>query len=304
MAVLNLSNVDFWIEIGGALQPTAPIPEMQKTRLKGRALLSGQLTVERPLAANFYGRAFLFISNAVQSAKISALSQELTAEGLVTLFELDLTRYGVGIARFTTDVTENMQPLRWGGNPYFPAAVTASGFERKSGGAAGRPTLTIANINSLVSGLIIEAGDLVGCEVRRYRTFRRFLDDGAEPSVNDHFPAEIWRIERKSAQNKIQVSFELAGVLDQEGAKIPKRQILRDYCSYRYRFWNKEKGEWDIDRFDPCPFAGQAMFTEKGEITDNPELDVCAKSISHCKLRFGENSALYSRAFPGAGKVS
>lgn len=238
-----------------------------------------------------------------QSARISALAQGLVAENIVTLFQLDLTRFGLGVGYFTTDVAENGQPLRWGGNAYFPAAVQATGFERKASGAAARPTLTIGNVTSLISSLIIEGKDLVGCEVRRYRTFRRFLDDGAEPSVNDHFPAEIYRVERLKARNKMTAEFELASILDQESTMLPKRQIVRDYCSFIYRRWDAEAGAWKFDTFDPCPYAGPAMFDRRGNAVGIPAQDVCGKRIRDCKLRFGEHGRLYTRAFPGVGRV-
>lgn len=300
------SPVEFKVELFGEYQPTAPIPPLPEMDLSvDLRVLEAPLVVEAQPSASFEFATFsLHLNNSVQSAKIHTLAQDLVTENIVTLFELDLTRHNAGIARFATDVTENGQPVRWGGQAYYPAAVTASGFERKSGGTAARPTLTLANVNSLISGLILEANDLVGCEVRRYRTFRRFLDDGVEPSTTDHFPVEIWRIERKAKQNKLTVDFELASILDQEGAKIPKRQILRDYCSYIYRLWDADKGDWDIDRFDPCPYRGTKMYDEKGNPTTDPCKDVCGKRIADCKLRFGANNRLYTRAFPGAGRVS
>lgn len=298
-------SVQFWVELFGEYQPTAPIQPLPEMEIAvDLQVLSAPLIAEIQLAADFeFSTWSLFIHNAVQSAKINALSQELVAENIVTLFELDLTRYNAGIARFVPDVTENRQAIRWGGHTYYPMPVSATGFERKSGGTASRPTLSVSNVSNLFSGLIREAKDIVGCEIRRYRTFRRFLDDGAEPSTTDCFPVEIWRIERKARQNKLTVDFELANILDQEGSKIPKRQILRDYCSYIYRLWDEEKGEWSIDAFDPCPYAGSDMFDEKGEPTLDPKKDICGKRVADCKLRFGANNRLYTRAFPGAGRV-
>jgi lambda family phage minor tail protein L len=282
---------------------TAPMPPMPEATGGLFLEFDAPLVAEASLVAAFQLVIDGMITNATQSARISALSQELAAENIVTLFQLDLSRFGGGVARFTTDVTENGQPLRWGGDPYYPTAVEATGFERKAGGTAARPSLRLGNVNKLITSLILEGKDLVGCEVRRYRTFRRFLDDGIEPSASDHFPAEIYRVERLKGRNKLTAEFELASILDQEGTKLPKRQIVRDYCSFIYRRWDAEAGDWKIDAFDPCPFAGTAMFDRKGAAVDDPARDVCGKRIRDCKLRFGEHGRLYTRAFPGVGRV-
>lgn len=305
MAAVSGPRVIFSIELSGEYQPTAPIPEMASPEFSVVAqILPTQPHADIPLFTTInFGRASLYVANATQSARISALSQELAAENIVCLFQLDLNRFNAGIARFTTDVTENGQPLRWGGEPYYPTAVEATGFERKAGGTAARPTLRLGNVNRLITSLILEGKDLVGCEVRRYRTFRRFLDDGVEPSASDHFPAEIYRVERMKARNNVFAEFELASILDQEGTKLPKRQIVRDYCSFIYRRWDVGTGEWAIDGFDPCPYSGAIMFNRGGEVVSDPAEDVCGKRIRDCKLRFGAHGRLYTRAFPGVARV-
>ena len=305
MAAISGPSARFRIELSGSFQPSAPIPPMQSPEFSVVAqILATQPRMDIALVTAFnFARASLFVANATQSARISALAQELTTENIITLFQLDLTRFNAGIARFTTDVTENGQPVRWGGESYFSTAVEATGFERKAGGTAARPTLRLGNVNRLITSLIIEGKDLVGCEVRRYRTFRRFLDDGVEPSASDHFPAEIYRVERMKSRNKVFAEFELASILDQEGTKLPKRQIVRDYCNFIYRRWAAVTGTWQIDAYDPCPYAGGGMFNRKGEPVANPVEDVCGKRIRDCNLRFGEHNRLYTRAFPGVGRV-
>lgn len=289
--------------VGAEAPLTAPMPPMPEADGGMIFTFDAPLVVEVSLSSEFELVIGGMIANAVQSARISALSQELVAENIVTLFQLDLSRFGSGVSHFTTDVTENGQPLRWGGAAYYPTAAEATGFERKAGGTAARPSLRLGNVNQLITSLILTGKDLVGCEVRRYRTFRRFLDDGVEPSTSDHFPVEIFRVERLKGRNKITAEFELASILDQEGTKLPKRQIVRDYCNFIYRRWDAKTGKWVIDAFDPCPYAGAAMFNRKGERVSDRGDDVCGKRIRDCKLRFGEHGRLYTRAFPGVGRV-
>lgn len=282
---------------------TSPMPPMPGAKGGIDFEFTAPLVAEASLCSKFEVIINGLITNSTQSARISSLSQELAAENIVSLFQLDLSRFGAGVARFTTEVTEIGLPLRWGGVPYYPTAVEATGFERKASGTTARPSLRLGNVNKLITGLIIEGKDLVGCEVRRYRTFRRFLDDGVEPSTSDHFPAEIYRVERMKSRNRLFAEFELASILDQEGTRLPKRQIVRDYCNFIYRKWGTETGTWKIDAFDPCPYSGQQMFNRMGEKVLAPSEDICGKRIRDCKLRFGEHSRLYTRAFPGVSRV-
>ena len=53
-----------------------------------------------------------------------------------------------------------------------------------------------------------------------------YLDNGATPNPDVHFVPDIYTIDRKSAQTKILIEFELAAILDQQGKVIPARQII------------------------------------------------------------------------------
>ena len=45
--------------------------------------------------------------------------------------------------------------------------------------------------------------------------------------IRKEFPQEIYIIDRKSAENRTVVSFELAAVFDMAGVRAPKRQCTR-----------------------------------------------------------------------------
>jgi len=77
---------------------------------------------------------------------------------------------------------------------------------------------------------------LTGATVKRIRTKARFLDAANFPSnVNPYGTPdptaegkqEIFLIDRKSAENRTVVSFELAAVFDMAGVRAPKRQCTR-----------------------------------------------------------------------------
>lgn len=243
------------------------------------------------------------VANGTQSARISALAQSLTVEGLIDLWTLDLSHMGMGTARFTTDVSRINQPVRWGGNEYVPWPIAAEGFERNSQGASPRPTLRVAAVLPVMTSLIIGATGLQGATVTRTRTFARFLDDGEEPSTTDHFPIESYRIERVSEYVLGQyATFELASPLDMEDAMFPKRQVIRDYCSWRYRFWDMTAGRFSYSKISPCPYAGKGAWDRMNRPVAQ-QLDVCNKTLTACKLRFGATADLPYGGFPGAAPM-
>ena len=76
--------------------------------------------------------------------------------------------------------------------------------------------------------------DLTGAVVTRIRTLAKFIDasnfaDGQNPNADPsaEFPREIYYIDRKSAENRDLVSWELAAVFDLAGVRVPKRQCTR-----------------------------------------------------------------------------
>ena len=120
-------------------------------------------------------------------ALVSTTAQSLEADQIVHLFELDLALIGGPVYRFTSSTLET-KPVSFGGEIYSPSPVEASGFEMTSQGTLPRPTIKVANVAGIFSAAINEFGDLVGCVIRRIRTFRRFLDGEADADPDAHFP--------------------------------------------------------------------------------------------------------------------
>ena len=99
---------------------------------------------------------------------------------LVDLYELDMS---TGLApdssdifRWTAGYDATMQEIVWQGNKYAALPIEATGFEFSANGALPRPTLTVANITSLLSGVMTSYEDLIGAKVTRKRTFAKYLD--------------------------------------------------------------------------------------------------------------------------------
>jgi lambda family phage minor tail protein L len=148
----------------------------------------------------------------------------------------------------------------------------------------------------LFSAAVRENDDLVGCKVIRKQTFAKYLDaenftGGVNPTAdpNQHFPDDIWFIEQKLSENKYIVEWELASVFDLQGVMLPHRQIIQDSCPWKYRGAE-------------CGYTGTSYF----DLNDQPTTqsnDFCAKHLSSCKLRFG-NQPLPFGGFPGAVRFS
>ena len=127
----------------------------------------------------------------------------------------------------------------WKGNSYLRFPIQASGFAFQRGQLP-RPKLTVSNATSLISAILLSVNeattgnDLTGATVTRIRTLAKFLDavnfaDGTNATAdpNAEFPQEIYSIDRKSAETREIVEFELAAPTDLAGIRIPKRQCTR-----------------------------------------------------------------------------
>lgn len=246
----------------------------------------------------------------MKNPSLSAEAQAASPSPHVTLYDLDTGLYGGGLYHFTQS-TGATAPLRWRGNPYLPWDIEAEGWEWNGRGALPTPRIRLSNVpNGSAPGLSLAAmvntyGDLIGCRVTRWRTFARFLDDGAAPDPAAHFPPDIYLIERKTQQSATVLEFELSSALDQQGRQLPGRQVIRDSCTHTYRRWNSLTQSFDYSKAT-CPFAetgAGSTFDRLGNPVGNPAQDVCGKRLSDCRLRFGRYGFLFTRAFPGAGRV-
>jgi lambda family phage minor tail protein L len=233
---------------------------------------------------------------------IAQESQSFSPDDLVVLFELDATSIGGSILRFTSSAWEDKE-IKFDANTYSPVPVEAEGFEWNGRGTFPTPTLRISNVNKVASAAVIDYEDLLGATVKRIRTFRQFLDDGASPDTTATFPIDIYKVERKTAHNKVFIEWELSSAIDQEGRKLPARQVLRDACTHRYRTWNGSTFNYtDVT----CPYVGTALFDEIGtslDPTTEQAKDRCGKKLSDCRLRFTEHGKLPTRAFPGLARI-
>lgn len=234
---------------------------------------------------------------------ISAEIQKLETSELVTLFELDLSDIAPELTgddrylRFTSMVNEKGESVVWQGKTYTPYPIDAQGFDLNAQGSPPRPTLRAANINGALSDLCLVYNDLVLAKITRLRTFGRYLDavnftDGnADADPDQHYPADVYRIERKTEENDIIIEWELRWPFDLQGVLLPSRVIAENLCAWKYKSaecsWSPVPGKY-FDLTDTATSAGN---------------DDCSKKLTACQLRFGAKAVIPYGGFPGAGMV-
>ena len=218
--------------------------------------------------------------------------QKLEPGVLVELFEITV---GVDVFRFHAGTNQLGGDVVFGGETYIRFPVDADGFEWKGSGTLPRPKLRVANVTGLVGALARENNDLVGCKVVRRRTFARYLDavnfpGGVNPAADPAaaLPDEVYFIDRKASENAVVVEFDLAAAMDVHGVKLPRRQVVQNVCTWRYRSAE-------------CGYAGGAVADINDQATTDMGSDQCGKRLGSCKLRFGAFSELLFGGFPAAG---
>ena len=154
--------------------------------------------------------------------------------------------------------------IKYGGTPYIPLPVEASGFEFSGDGTLPRPSIRFANLQSQMTALLLginqitPGNDLSGARVTRIRTLSRFLDsdnweDGVNPygnpdsGANAQFPKEVYYIDRKVTENRDFVEFELVSSFDMANTKAPRRLVMQNLCQWEYK--SKECGYTGSDEF-------------------------------------------------------
>ena len=178
------------------------------------------------------------------SAIVSDL-QNINPSSIIELFTLtlDSSEHGATtVYRFHagSSLKDNGE-IVWAGNTYQRFSIEAEGFAFTKGQLP-RPTLTVSNALGTISAILIDVNntttgnDLTGATVTRIRTLARFLDavnfpgdinPYGTPDNTAEFPQEIYKVDRKSAENRDVVQFELAAVFDIAGIRAPQRQCTR-----------------------------------------------------------------------------
>lgn len=159
----------------------------------------------------------------------------LTAKPLVELFTLDATNIGGETLYFYAGTDASNQPVKFQSITYVPLPVQVQGFELRSKGELPRPKITFANITGFMSGLTQFYDDLVGAKIIRRRTLAHFLDSATEADPYAECLVDVYYIDRKASETRWTVEFELGSSLDIDGTMLPRRQVVANSCSFKYR---------------------------------------------------------------------
>jgi lambda family phage minor tail protein L len=232
------------------------------------------------------------------TAEVTSALQEIAPGALIELFQLELNVTQHGVAEtyyFHAGTNDNgYGDVVWDGQPYMALPIEVEGFEYSGQGTLPRPKMRISNLMGTITSLILTLPEgLEGAKFTRIRTLGRFLDAanfaagnaGADPFAE--CPREVYFVDRKSAENRDVVEFELASAFDMAGVRAPKRQCITR-CQWVYRSAE-------------CSYAGTNYFNASDVAVGNASEDVCGKRVDSCKARFGQNAELPHGGFVGIG---
>jgi len=228
---------------------------------------------------------------------ITADIQKLEPGGQVRLIEVDARNIGGDQLFFHRYLQQG--PIWWQGQQYEAWPFEAEGFER-TGDQPPTPTLRVANVNGMIGALCLLLDDMVGALVTVRRTLVKYLDAANFPDGNptanpeEHFPDDIWYIERKAYEDKERIEFELSSATDFAGVQFPGRQIHAGMCGLIQR--GGYRGPY-------CGYTGSLYFDIHDQPVADPALDVCSGTLTGCKNRFGPNNEIPYGGFPAAGLV-
>jgi lambda family phage minor tail protein L len=175
--------------------------------------------------------------------------QKIAPSSIIELFELQLNTAQHGsndLYRFHagTSMVSNGD-LVWNGNSYLRFPIQAEGFEYTGKGTLPRPTIRCSNILGTITAILagLPSG-LEGAKVTRIRTMARYIDavnfpggtnPYGTPDPTAEFPREVYYIDRKVAETRDVVEWELASAFDLAGVRAPKRQCISNICQWVYK---------------------------------------------------------------------
>ncbi|WP_208348689.1 phage minor tail protein L [Pseudaestuariivita rosea] len=231
---------------------------------------------------------------------------------VIDLFTVDARKIGGDVYHFAPTPVVNaagqQQVPVFAGQSYTVIPFESEGWDWVAGGPLPRPTVRFlmaredgdqASAAAFLLSLVEVYNDFLGATLTRMQTLRKHLDDGDDPNPQAHLGVQIYIVAQKTNQTPVMVEFQLQAALDLEDVILPRRQVL-NYCQWTYRRANPD-GTFDYTNAT-CPYVGPMYFDANGNRVESVTQDRCGKSLTDCKLRFGENARLPFGGFPGAGK--
>ena len=209
-------------------------------------------------------------------AELIIASVDAGVGAMIDLFEVDLQSFGGDVIRFHSGTNGYYGDVIWKGRQYSAYPIAVEGFEVKSEGTYSRPTMKVANITGLITGINLDAVNFPGGNPDADTTMEAVSRYVIEEMVEETFET---------------VTYNLATPVDCDNAIIPARTILADVCQWIYRG-------------DGCGYSGPPVADDKDNPTSDPSKDKCSKHPSGCRKRYPKPSSLPFGGFPGSAKVS
>jgi len=231
------------------------------------------------------------------------ISKQAVDSGFLEFFELEIGTGSDNILYFHAGKNENLQDIQYRDQngavkTYVALPLMMSGIEYKYDGPSPRPSLTIANVESIIKtsskfktemadgtwdatagddalpitkdNFVLD--DLIGSKLTRRRTLEKYLT--SNPTIE--FRRDVYIIDRIEEKTNMLVSFELSSAFDLDGIRIPSRAVVGKYCPWKYQGARSELSDrrgacvWKIK--DQIPHSGGATSSVFATENDEPLL--------------------------------
>lgn len=223
---------------------------------------------------------------------IARESQQLNQDAVVDMIEIDLSRWGAGMIRFTPSNFGD-SGVQFAGEHYDSLPCQLTGVEYTGQGQLPQPKLVVSGLSLELLAQLAGADNLIGAPLVHRRTYAKFLDTGAEPNPAAEWEPTRWILSQMRSQTDTTIEYLLRAEIDQQSMMIPRRQILNS-CTNRYRVWDAQRKQFDY-RGVTCPYAGAQCYDLSGAETSDPSKDACSLQYkSGCKKRFGNGVCPFS----------
>jgi lambda family phage minor tail protein L len=139
-----------------------------------------------------------------------------------------------GIGSGSGTATQNDYSIR----TYEPMPMMMDGLDLQADGAPTRPSITIANVGTLLSTHLggFNHDDLIGERVIRRQTLKKYLyGESGDSSPPVEFPTQEYIIDRIAGEDGISITYELAAPFDLENIQLPRRVVVGKFCSWKFQ---------------------------------------------------------------------
>jgi lambda family phage minor tail protein L len=231
------------------------------------------------------------------NAVFSNALQSLYAGEVITLIEIDGTKFGANVYRMHNEnirytpeelmaaqQTGVLAPknITFRGNEYGARPFGIGGIEMNSDGTAAKPTLTISNLDGQAAAMIRVYNGMMQAKVTMWITTADMMQPDGTVADGD-FRKFVYYIERPDYADKNFVRFTLTSPYDMDGVMVPPR-LTQSVCFWAQRGWYRSgKG---------CGYNGNRYFDKDNNPVSDPSQDVCAGTGRACELRFGSGNEL------------